>query len=107
MKAFLLLIVTATLLGCAIQPERKTVWNDITGNKRPDSVLFQDHSSCSLVFQQARTQAEITNPMPEANACRTCGALNAATIMMRQQIIDDYANSAYTNCMGAKGWRRQ
>ena len=107
MKPFLLAIFTAFLLGCASDPERKTVWNDITGSNRTNLVLFQDHSSCSLVLQQAQAQAELTNPMPSANSCRTCGALMAATIMLRQQNIDDYANSAYTNCMGAKGWRRQ
>ena len=93
--------------GCATEPERQTTWTDVTGNNRSEGLRFQDHSACSLLFQQARTQAELTNPMPEAGSCRTCATLNAATVLMRQQNIDNYANSAYFNCMGVKGWRKQ
>ena len=107
MNASAAALIALLLVGCKTTPQAQPIMLDITGSKRPESALFQDHSACSMVFQQARTQAEITNPMPEAGSCRTCGALNAATILMRQQYIDDYANSAYFNCMGARGWRRQ
>ena len=107
LRLHIILTISVLFIGCAIAPETKSIWIDITGNKRPDSILFQDHSTCLLVSQHVRNQAELTNPMPDANACRTCGAIMAATIIIRQQNIDNSANAAYQNCLGAKGWRRQ
>ena len=105
--ATLVAAITQFFSGCATESERQTTWTDVTGNNRSEGLRFQDHSACSLLFQQARTQAELTNPMPEAGSCRTCATLNVATVLMRQQNIDNYANSAYFNCMGVKGWRKQ
>ena len=108
MNRALVLIFIALLTGCATQSQHPIVWVDVTGNGRPDSVLFQDHSACLMTAQQARAQAEQLFPPPSPTGyCPTCGAINYMTIMMRQNNINQYAQSAFINCMGANGWRRQ
>ncbi|MGB8078553.1 MAG: hypothetical protein WCF09_11825 [Gallionella sp.] len=66
----------------------------------------RDDSACQLIYQQAQAQAIQMYPMPqETGYCPSCGALNAMTIVATQQARNNYAQTAYKNCMGAKGWR--
>lgn len=93
----------------APQPQQqKNDWIDVSGKKRNDSILFQDSAACQMAYQQALTTAWQMYPVPPSSGnCPTCGTLNAKAIILRQQNISNYANSAYTNCMETKGWRKQ
>lgn len=85
----------------------KNGWIDISGNGRDDSGLFQDSAACQSVYQQALATAWQLYPEHRAGDCPDCGTLNAKAVILRQQNVSNYANTAYTNCMEAKGWRKQ
>lgn len=79
-------------------------WVDISGKKRDDAILYQDSAACQIIYKQAFAAALRLYPEPQAGED---GTRNAQAVIARQQSVRNYADTAYTDCMENKGWRKK
>lgn len=85
-------------------PLRGKGWIDISGKGRDDSALFQDSAACQVNYKQALAAAWQLYPEPLPGED---GTRNAQAVIIHQQNVRNYADTAYTECMGSKGWRKK
>ena len=93
------------LSGCA-ENQVTIRWNDFTGRNRANAELKMNDASCKILYQQAHTQAEQMYNTAPAN-CYRCEALTIATVIANNNNIQNYADTAYYNCMRSFGWELQ